>query len=478
LTAETNTGGYGAMSVIYDSLGNITSKSVGSSTLSYAYNNSLHKHAISAVNGYSFSYDANGNMTDGWDFTTFSSPKSRTLVYNADNMPTSITYNGSTTTSLAYDGAGSRVAKTVGTTSTYYVSDQCELTKVGSNPATTTLYIFAGNQRVAQIVNGTVSYFYKDHLRSSAVITDSNGTATETTIYEPFGIMRAHTGSTTSTYKFTDQELDAENGLYNYDARFYDPVIGRFISPDSMIPQPYNPQSLNRYSYCNNNPLIYTDPSGHALWDIAVDGQIIGSFWGSVSEFYPVVNTNNSSDPQNSSNVMTGTSLDDNDDMSLSQNMNKHKKAVEGYSGVLVAYEMCPPEEYDSVEKAESAMQVDNLMWQKKYGVEFASNVIESKTKDKFTYVIPYYGGTTKDWKYAVGIKNIPGTLSFGHVHPDNNRSIKYGYTSGNDWDSFKFISHWNGGQQRFIVSTPNHSSLTLMTYMGPNSYSVIRAEW
>jgi hypothetical protein len=51
--------------------------------------------------------------------------------------------------------------------------------------------------------------------------------------------------------------------LYNYDARLYDPVVGRFISADSVVPNVYDPQSLNRYAYCVNNPLIYTDPSGH-----------------------------------------------------------------------------------------------------------------------------------------------------------------------------------------------------------------------
>ena len=64
---------------------------------------------------------------------------------------------------------------------------------------------------------------------------------------------------------YTDQELDTETGLYNYDARMYDPLIGRFISPDSMVPDLYDPQSLNRYSYTRNNPLKYTDPSGHIL---------------------------------------------------------------------------------------------------------------------------------------------------------------------------------------------------------------------
>jgi hypothetical protein len=51
--------------------------------------------------------------------------------------------------------------------------------------------------------------------------------------------------------------------LYYYGARYYDANIGRFISPDSIVPNPANPQSLNRYSYCLNNPLKYIDPSGH-----------------------------------------------------------------------------------------------------------------------------------------------------------------------------------------------------------------------
>ena len=65
---------------------------------------------------------------------------------------------------------------------------------------------------------------------------------------------------------YIDQELDSESNLYNYDARLYDPVIGRFLSVDSIIPKFYQPQSLNPYSYCLNNPLIYTDPSGHFSW--------------------------------------------------------------------------------------------------------------------------------------------------------------------------------------------------------------------
>jgi len=61
-------------------------------------------------------------------------------------------------------------------------------------------------------------------------------------------------------------------GLYDYRARYYDPVLGRFISADTVVPEPGNPQALNRYAYVYNNPVRYTDPSGHWLetaWDIA-----------------------------------------------------------------------------------------------------------------------------------------------------------------------------------------------------------------
>jgi RHS repeat-associated protein len=69
-------------------------------------------------------------------------------------------------------------------------------------------------------------------------------------------------GSVPTDKLFTGQRLDG-TGLYYYNARYYDPTIGRFISPDTVIQNPANPQCFNRYSYCLNNPLKYTDPSGH-----------------------------------------------------------------------------------------------------------------------------------------------------------------------------------------------------------------------
>lgn len=72
------------------------------------------------------------------------------------------------------------------------------------------------------------------------------------------------TGTVSVNHKYTSQELDSETGLYYYGARYYDPVLGRFISPDTIIQDPSNPQDLNRYSYVANNPVNYTDPTGHS----------------------------------------------------------------------------------------------------------------------------------------------------------------------------------------------------------------------
>jgi RHS repeat-associated protein len=88
----------------------------------------------------------------------------------------------------------------------------------------------------------------------------STGTLDSSIAYFPFGATR--TGSVNTVKEFTGQRLD-QTGLYYYNARYYDPLIGRFISPDSATPDLMNPQSFNKYTYCFNNPLKYRDPNGH-----------------------------------------------------------------------------------------------------------------------------------------------------------------------------------------------------------------------
>ncbi len=102
------------------------------------------------------------------------------------------------------------------------------------------------------------------------VITGYAMTKVEDVQYLPFGETRMDAGYLSVTHKYTSQELDAETGLYYYGARYYNPVLGRFISPDTIVPDFRNPQALNRYSYVLNNPLYYNDPTGN-YYDMGFD---------------------------------------------------------------------------------------------------------------------------------------------------------------------------------------------------------------
>jgi len=231
-----------------------------SMAMAYGYNDASHLNAVTDIdlNGtnHNFSYDLNGNMTGGYDLTDPAAVVSRGITYTVDNLPTTVT-RGAVATDFVYDGDGRRAKKTAGSNTTVYVNDLYEIIN-----AAATKYIFAGNLRIAKIADTDIKYFHKDHLGSSTVMTDASGDSVETSEYLPYGGNRDQNGTSVSDYKFTDQELDTSTGLYNYDARLYDPVIGRFITPDTVIPDIYNPQDLNRYSYVRDNPLKYT---GHWL---------------------------------------------------------------------------------------------------------------------------------------------------------------------------------------------------------------------
>jgi len=115
--------------------------------------------------------------------------------------------------------------------------------------------------------NSTVYYLLTDHLGSTAITANSSGNRVAELRYKAWGETRYADGTTPTTFRFTGQREDATIGLYFYNARYYDPALGRFIAPDTIVPEPGNPQALNRYAYTRNNPLRYTDPTGHFTED-------------------------------------------------------------------------------------------------------------------------------------------------------------------------------------------------------------------
>jgi RHS repeat-associated protein len=102
-----------------------------------------------------------------------------------------------------------------------------------------------------------------DHLGSTALTVNSAGAKYGELRYKAFGETRYTFGTTPTSFAFTGQRQESGLGLYFYNARWYDPGLGRFIQADTVVPSFADPQSLNRFSYVGNNPLKYVDPSGH-----------------------------------------------------------------------------------------------------------------------------------------------------------------------------------------------------------------------
>ncbi|MCR4408538.1 MAG: hypothetical protein NUW24_16725 [Anaerolineae bacterium] len=128
-----------------------------------------------------------------------------------------------------------------------------------------TKYYTFGDRRVATRREGVVYYLHGDHLGSVSLVTDYVSEVVARQWYYPYGETRYTTGALPTDFTFTGQRAEAGLGLLDYRARFYAPVLGRFVSADTIVPEAGNPQDLNRYAYVRNNPLRYTDPSGYCI---------------------------------------------------------------------------------------------------------------------------------------------------------------------------------------------------------------------
>jgi RHS repeat-associated protein len=309
LNRMTNVSGSGGnFSNTYDGHGNVLSRT---DTGSYTYSR---PHAVASyTNGgttHSYGYDSNGNLTnrDG-----------SVITWTAFNKPLSLK-KGDSWTTFGYDANGNRVvqkshegdAPEGDINKKIYVGpfeQEWKSTDSGNSYAmkNTRIYIktpageigaFQHNPDGADLASSLErSFFHFDHLGSIVAVTDMLGAAKKRFSYDVWG-NRRDTGSlsvvdansltpggvtdTDTDRGFTGHEMLDGVGLVHMNARVYDPVLGRFFSPDSVVPYPDNLQSYNRYSYVRNNPLSYTDPSGHA--DEAVAGAVAGETGGEVGE--------------------------------------------------------------------------------------------------------------------------------------------------------------------------------------------------
>jgi RHS repeat-associated protein len=189
----------------------------------------------------------------------------RTFTYDAANRLTSVT-SGTLTTAFEYDGLGNRTAQTVDGVTTEYVLDVAgglPEVIVATTGGASTRYVQVQGQILAQQDSGAWTHILADHLGSVRQLVGSDGQVDLAQSYDPFGVPFETSGSGESDFGYTGERWDSEAALLYLRARYYDPYLNRFISPDTIIPDFENPQSLNRYSYVVNNPVRFVDPSGH-----------------------------------------------------------------------------------------------------------------------------------------------------------------------------------------------------------------------
>jgi len=145
-------------------------------------------------------------------------------------------------------------------------------TGVPSNGLVRSYYFFNGQRAAMREIrsgncasgNGAVTWLHSDQLGSSSLATSASGATVGQARYAPFGTAYWSPTVMGTDRRFTGHRSEDLTGLIDMNARYFDPVIGRFLSADSIVPNPANPQDLNRYSYVRNNPLRYIDSTGHA----------------------------------------------------------------------------------------------------------------------------------------------------------------------------------------------------------------------
>ncbi|MCP5099823.1 MAG: RHS repeat-associated core domain-containing protein, partial [Chloroflexi bacterium] len=123
------------------------------------------------------------------------------------------------------------------------------------------------------VTSNTLYYTHSDHLGSTSAMSDNAGALVSgsTSRFAPFGAFRTEPTADITDRGFTGHKENRDIGLTYMNARYYVVGLNRFSSADTIVPNPANPQSFNRFSYVGNNPLKYIDPSGHCGADTGSD---------------------------------------------------------------------------------------------------------------------------------------------------------------------------------------------------------------
>jgi RHS repeat-associated protein len=269
--ANVNNWAAGSAAYTYDDADNMTYNSslcwnsTNSPNITYPAQGvaSGHPHAPNSICGTAVTYDANGN-TLSYDVDGAGPLLPRSFAYDGENRPLTVTQNG-LTTAMTYGPDGERAAKSFDGSSYLYMGNEAELLVNTSYPTgLLTSYIHPDVKR-----EGTATDFMlKDNLASNRVIIRMGGATTKLD-YGPYGMPLSSNGATLpqagqpQTRAYINERFDPETGLQYLHARYYDPLGGRFLTPDTYDPWEAG-VGTNRYAYADNDPVNKSDPNGHA----------------------------------------------------------------------------------------------------------------------------------------------------------------------------------------------------------------------
>jgi|GEM_PF-641979 len=256
---------------LYDELGNRTNTKIKENGIItqehiYTYNQDLNQLDTVTVkiggtldSTTTYGYDANGNQISS--VTTGSSANSVTYAYDEFNQMI-----GANNTQYRYNAEGYRISKKIDGSLTRYLYEYDKVVleldgdgnQVGRN-------IYGTNLLMRETNGQSYYYMYNGHADVTALINVTNGNISATYYYDAFGNLdrSGTTGDVNNNITYAGYQYDEETKLYYCNARMYDPKVARFLQEDTYTGSVGDPLSLNLYTYCANNPLIYYDPTGH-----------------------------------------------------------------------------------------------------------------------------------------------------------------------------------------------------------------------
>ena len=264
----------------YDANGNIIAVNDGSTTKTYVYDklNRLVEIQPASGNKTVYTYDLRGNR-----LTQSSDNLNLNLVntdysYELKNKLESV-IKGSAWTFMEYYADGLRAGKYTTTSSDLYVYDLSDrlVAEARNSYSITTNYVWGPDRVISKKDTGGGEYYYLYNGHGDVIqMVDRNGNVVNNYNYDEWGNITTSFETVRNPFKYAGEVYDSETGLYYLRSRYYDPALGRFINEDSLEGQVNNPLSMNLYTYCHNNPLLYIDPSGHKAAMISYEDAAIG----------------------------------------------------------------------------------------------------------------------------------------------------------------------------------------------------------